>query len=375
MNADTPEEALARFVDAAAGGAELAALLSERLALYEGRGANQVIRMRGYLLAAFERTGLPAEGLPYVLEELDSGHSAYLVAAAAKAVRGMETPGAELPGLLVKAVRNIRRKDDAVTFEQYKPDWPAANPTSALREIFRTLRWLGLRGVGLTAEPRAELEEMAKAGEFSPAVTEELHAALAEANGHAPEPSPAVRACCAPKPLLQIGAIGAASPGIGLQDQDGRQVPFEEFFRGKPSVAVFFYTRCNNPYKCSLTITRLAQLQLALAEQKLDVRTAAITYDPDFDLPERLRGYGLARGVRFSADHRFFRAHTGFAELRERWHLGVNYSDTTVNHHRIELLIVDAKGHVAHLHARMQWDPEEGAKLAQAVLSAPGTLS
>jgi protein SCO1/2 len=375
VNADTPEETLARFVDAASDGAELAALLSERLSLYEGRGANQVIRMRGYILAAFERTGLPREGLPYVLEELDSGHSAYLVAAAARAVRGMEDPSPDLPALLLKAVRNIRRKDDAVTFEQYKPDWPAAHPTSALREIFRTIAWLGARGVALAAQARAELEELAKTGEFSPAVTEELHAALAAASGHVPEASPAVRACCAPKPLLQIGMTGAGGPGIRLQDQDGKQVPFDEFFRGKPSVAVFFYTRCNNPYKCSLTITRLAQLQQTLAEQMLDVRTAAITYDPDFDLPERLRGYGLARGVRFSADHRFFRAHTGFAELRDRWQLGVNYSDATVNHHRIELLILDAKGHVAHLHARVQWDPEEVAKLAQAVLIAPGTLS
>jgi cytochrome oxidase Cu insertion factor (SCO1/SenC/PrrC family) len=371
MTADTPEEALAHFVDAATEGVKLAALLSERLPLYEGRGANQVIRMRGYILAAFERTGLPGEALPYVLEELESGHSAYLVAAAAKAARGMEAPPADLPAYLLKAARNIRQKDDAVTFEQYKPDWPAANPTSALREIFRTLAWLGARGVAV----RAELEKLAAEGAFSPGVTAELRLAVEASAERQAAASPAARPCCATKPLMQIGAARPVGGGIRLQDQDGRQVPLEEFFRGKPSIAVFFYTRCNNPNKCSLTITRLARLQQELAEQNLDVRTAAITYDPDFDLPERLKGYGLARGIRFAEDHRFFRAHTGFAELSERWDLGVNYSDATVNHHRIELLILDAAGRVAHQHTRMQWEPAEVTELAREVLNAQGTLS
>ena len=42
-----------------------------------------------------------------------------------------------------------------------------------------------------------------------------------------------------------------------LEDQDGARVTFGEFFAGKPSVVAFFYTRCDNPNKCSLTITKL----------------------------------------------------------------------------------------------------------------------
>ena len=60
-------------------------LLPERISLYAGRSANETIRMRGYILAAFEQVELPDAALPYVLEELESGRDAYLVAAAARA--------------------------------------------------------------------------------------------------------------------------------------------------------------------------------------------------------------------------------------------------------------------------------------------------
>jgi protein SCO1/2 len=61
---------------------------------------------------------------------------------------------------------------------------------------------------------------------------------------------------------------------------------------------VFFYTRCDNPNKCSLTVTKLARLQKSIVEEQLEglLRTAAITYDPAYDLPPRLKAYGDNRG-------------------------------------------------------------------------------
>ena len=67
-------------------------MLPERISLYDGRSANATIRMRGYILAAFEQTGLPEAALPYVLEELENGRDAYLTAGAARALRGLDTP-------------------------------------------------------------------------------------------------------------------------------------------------------------------------------------------------------------------------------------------------------------------------------------------
>ena len=96
LDKDTPEETIAELVDAVGRSPErrdlLVRLLPERLSLYEGRSTNETTRIRGYILAAFEQTGLPDAALPYVLEELENGRDAYLVAGAAKALRGLDSP-------------------------------------------------------------------------------------------------------------------------------------------------------------------------------------------------------------------------------------------------------------------------------------------
>ena len=60
-------------------------LLAESSPVYAGRGMATTARLRGWVLAAFEDVGLPAEAGPYVLEELESGIEPHLVAAAARA--------------------------------------------------------------------------------------------------------------------------------------------------------------------------------------------------------------------------------------------------------------------------------------------------
>jgi protein SCO1 len=107
--------------------------------VYRGRSANTVNRMRGYLLAAFERSGLPEQALPYVLEELESGRDAYLVAAAARSFRGRESRGSDAVPFLLKAIDNIKYVDDSVSFDSYRPSWPLSGHTTALEEIATTL--------------------------------------------------------------------------------------------------------------------------------------------------------------------------------------------------------------------------------------------
>jgi protein SCO1 len=96
LDKNSPEETLAELVDAVKHSPEcrdvLVQLLPERLSLYDGRSANATVRMRGYILAAFEQTGLPDAALPYVLEELENGRDAYLVAGATRALRGSRQP-------------------------------------------------------------------------------------------------------------------------------------------------------------------------------------------------------------------------------------------------------------------------------------------
>lgn len=321
FSASTAEEAIAEWVSSSAGATEIAGLLREQLPLYAGRSSNEVTRIRGFLLAAFERTGLPSEALPYVMEELESGQDAYTVAAAARALRG-GAPSPELVPLLRGALERMRGADVSMTFEVYKPRWPFPHPTTASDELRKTLAWIG------------------------PA-----------------EPGPS---CCHAASHTEPIRDETDIRQIELEDQDGDTVRFGDFFVGKPAVVVFFYTRCDNPEKCSLSITKLAGLQVL----KGDARVAAISYDPLYDTPARLKVYGRNRAIEFGNDVRFFRAPRDFEQLRSWFDLGVNYIGSMVNRHRIELYVLDTNGKIASSFTRMQWDNRRVIEAVQALARA-----
>lgn len=330
-----PEEDVAATIDAVRRApervSELVALLPESLPVYEGRSSAEVTRLRAYLLASFAETGLPADALPYVLEALESGHEPYEVAGAAIALRGFEGSAAEVMPYLRHARRNMNGTDSIVSFESYDPRWPYAQPTTAVAEVSRTIAAL------------------------------EAHA------DNAPH------ACCHEPPRVADAEPNVAVPfDAAFEDQHGRAETFEGFFCGKPSFVAFFYTRCDSPYKCSLTVTKLAEIQALLEERGLPekLRLAAITYDPAFDVPRRLELYGRDRGVRFGDDVRFFRTTSGFDRVSRYFRLGVGYGPSTVNRHRIEAHLLDARAEIARSFTRLQWTPEAVLAAADALVPA-----
>jgi cytochrome oxidase Cu insertion factor (SCO1/SenC/PrrC family) len=362
---DTPEERVAALVDAVKRDPRcrdsLVELLPERISLYACRGTNATIRMRGYIIAAFEQAGLPDPAVPYVLEELESGRDAYLVAAAARAIRGLEGPTDHAVPFLLKAIENIKYSDDAVSFDSYRPGWPVPSHTTAIEEIMKTFAWLGEHARPALPALEALREDRGALSAPARAALEAIVTGLGEAG-----------ACCCTAEENAAGFAGggharaerpgAAVPvGVELEDQDGRAVTFGGFLTGRPSIVVFFYTRCTNPNKCSLTITKLARLQRALRQRGLQgqLHTAAITYDPGFDVPARLSAYGQNRGVVFGDSDRFLRTKTGFGTLQEYFQLGVNFGPALVNRHRIELFILDREGRIAVTFTRLQWDVQD----------------
>jgi hypothetical protein len=151
LDHETSEQEFAEFVDRARrelDSQRLVELLPERTPVYQGRSANTVNRMRGYLLAAFEAAGLPEEALPYVLEELESGRNAYLVAAAARALRGRESRSSDAVPFLLRAIENIKYADDA----ELAGPW-ACHGVAGDRRYVRLARERGLIRPAGTAKP------------------------------------------------------------------------------------------------------------------------------------------------------------------------------------------------------------------------------
>lgn len=343
-------------------------LLREDHPVYDERSTNETIRMRGWVLLAFEPLGLPDAALLFVLEELDNGRDPYLIAAAARVLQIYAKPRAAFAPLLVRAFSNIRDHDDAVCLERYGGYAVSEPGTTAVQEVLATLRWLGPHAHAVLRE--LEALRTNRSNGLSASLADEVTRTITAIGRTTATAPPAERSCC-DTAAAELGGFRARIPAAAadavsvesvlLEDQDGNRIRFGEFFRGQPSVVAFFYTRCNNPQKCSLTITKLARVQQLLAQRDLATRihTAAITYDPAYDLPARLRGYGESRGVRMNADHRMFRAPDGLRALRMHFQLGVNFVQSLVNRHRIELYVLDREGRTAGSFERLEWDEEE----------------
>jgi hypothetical protein len=341
----------------------IVALLAEQSPLYGGRSTAEAERLRGYLLTSFGTAGLPGAALPFVIEELESGLNPFVVAAAAKAVRGERDLAGKIVPLLLGAIDRIRQSDDVVRFDHCIEPQTSATPVTALMEMFRTLASFGPRG--RQAEPALTAMLSQRPPAFSSEVLAEIEKALTAVR----DGGIAARDhCCGdrPAPITFEPTSGTRRARIDvmateLQDQDGHAFTFGDFFQGRPSVLTFFYTRCMNPNKCSLTITKLAELQKRINAEGLHdhVNVAAITYDPAFDLPHLLNAYGTDRGMSFDQRNRLLRT-TGAFEPFQRWlDLGVGFGVSTVNQHRLDVVVLDRKAAPSTGVSRLQWQEDE----------------
>jgi protein SCO1 len=359
-------DTIRRQQDAAA---TLAAMLAEQSPHFAGRGANEAERLRGYILASFETAGLPPEAVPFVLEELETGQNIYTVAAAAVALRGAQEVPAEAPALLVGAIERLRRADDVVSFDRFETVPPSRNGITALAELARTLAMLGPRAKSALAELKALVDREA----FSPT----LRAELAEAVVAVGRPDVSAPGCCSSHhgvERVELNAFMATRPDLGdlaLEDQDGTRLSFSEAFAGRPTALAFFYTRCMNPQKCSLTVTRLARLAGLVEAEDIEANVAGITYDPAFDRPQRLRTYGAERGMVFSPFCSLLRTLGSFDLLREAFDLGVGFGPVTVNRHRLDLVVLDGSLAVAKRFERRLWHERAALDALRATATSP----
>jgi hypothetical protein len=345
-------EKLRRQPDA---GRELVGMLSEHSPSYAGRGTNETERVRGYVLASFETTGLPPEGVPFVLEELELGNNPYTVAAAGRALRGAREVPQDAPALLVRAIERLRSADDVVSFERFISAPVREGRVTALAELARTLAELGPRARPALDELRRLLD--AEGDTFSPAVSAELARAAGALESSSAE---AGGACCSEPeavgtPPVLPSTVATELADLALEDQDGTRLSFSEAFAGRPTALTFFYTRCQNPGKCSLTVTRLARLARSCAAERIEANVAGITYDPAFDRPARLRIYGADRAMAFSAHCRLLRTLGPFDPLRDTFDLGVGFGPVTVNRHRLDLFVLNQELTVTAQFERRVW--------------------
>ncbi|MFM0351519.1 SCO family protein [Paraburkholderia sp. RL17-347-BIC-D] len=352
-------------------------LLREDAAIYRGRGATEVELLRAHVMVRIGSAGMSDVLLPYVLEELETGLNPHALAAAARVARGVYHLPPEMPRLLMAAIDRIRHVDQFVQFDAYPPP-STGGYTTAVDELVETLASTGIGG-------RSELMALRKDVESGGHLTSRARALLRDvldAIGKDANQTSATSDCCAGAARAEPSIVAAprahecsrehcssadSQPlvssiallhNVELENQDGTRATFGQIFEGRPAVIGFFYTRCMNPNKCSRTISKLAALSQLLQTSPANgtATVAAISYDPDYDVSPRLRRYGEDRNWPFGDRYQLLRTTGSFAAVVDALRLGVGYGPTTVNRHRIELMLIDATGVIRDLRVRRLWN-------------------
>ena len=343
---------------------ELIALLDENAPLYQGRGTVASGWIRAWLMAKFAEFGLPPEALPIVVEVLENDFEPRALAAAALASRGMVAPNGEVVTALITALRNLRGRDEPVDLATRDIALPTHPTTSASLEILAALRWQPAADVR-TAEALEEIDGQ-WADTWNPQVRRAFADTVAALRTRRPATLDLVPALLPIQnqnidPAPRVGTANALESVI-VEDQSGARLPLREYLSRSVTVLAFFYTRCQNPNKCSATITKLAQLGRELVTTSPTTQIAAITYDPSYDLPGRLLRYGADRDLAFSDAVRMFRTVVGHADVQSFFALHVGYNGSMVNRHGIELFLVDADLTVSRSWSRVRWQVDDVAK-------------
>lgn len=159
---------------------------------------------------------------------------------------------------------------------------------------------------------------------------------------------------------------GDPVPDFKLRNQDGRPIHLGQY-RGRALVVTFIYTRCPSPEFCPRVTRNFAALDKELAANPVlygKTHLLSISFDPEYDSPERLRAYG-ATYIGSDAKNSF--AHWDFgvpeqpvlAEMAQFFDLGItNEADSTITH-TLSTTLIGPDGKVVRFYPGNEWTAEQ----------------
>ncbi len=146
---------------------------------------------------------------------------------------------------------------------------------------------------------------------------------------------------------------------FAVTDQDGQSMSLSDL-AGTPVAMSFIFTRCPQPKMCPLITTTMANLQQTLQDQGLaqQVKLVLLTYDPVYDTPQRLKQYGLDRGLDLASGNALMLRPSvdTFRQLLLEFQIGVDYDPDGSIGHFIELLLIDHQGRFVRDYQGQVWD-------------------
>jgi len=153
-----------------------------------------------------------------------------------------------------------------------------------------------------------------------------------------------------------------------LLDTDGARVRLRDLTHGRVTVLSFIYTRCAAPKACPYATSVLTQLYSLSAEDKTlaeNMRLVSISFDPEYDTPQRLADYSeWIRQQKGRCEWRFVTA-KGFSDLQPVLDAYGQAVDKRPNpadpqgplYHILRVFLIDREGRIRNIYSSGTLDP------------------
>lgn len=161
--------------------------------------------------------------------------------------------------------------------------------------------------------------------------------------------------------------IGATVPDFVLLDQRGAQVTLAAL-KGRVVVVTFIYTRCPLPDYCPRMIRNLDAVRDRFhAQLGKELTLLTVTFDPQYDTPERLAAYARSYNADIEGWHFLTGDADGIRQVCEAF--GVEYwPDSGLITHTLQTAVLDREGRLAAAVEGKDFTGRQIADLVQVVL-------
>jgi cytochrome oxidase Cu insertion factor (SCO1/SenC/PrrC family) len=163
-------------------------------------------------------------------------------------------------------------------------------------------------------------------------------------------------------PVVKVAGDGA------LLDSDGKPINLRDLTHGRVTVLSFIYTRCAAPKACPYATNVLSRLHLLSAEDEIlakNMRLVSVSFDPDYDTPQRLAAYSEAvREEKSGCEWRFVttKSRADLQPVLNAYDQAVDQRSNPADpqgplYHILRVFLIDRNGRIRNIYSSGTLDP------------------
>jgi protein SCO1/2 len=159
-----------------------------------------------------------------------------------------------------------------------------------------------------------------------------------------------------------------AAPDGAIIDSDSKSLDLSDLTHGRITVLSFIYTRCAAPKACPYAAGVLSQLHALSADDKAlakNMRLVSMSFDPDYDTPQRLAAYSEGvRDEKSGCEWRFATAksHAALDCILNGYGQAVDKRSNPNDpqgplYHILRIFLIDREGRIRNIYSSATLDP------------------